>query len=463
MTSPMFDPLLRDVFVPLCSGGTLCIPSDPDLVLSGAELGQWLEQERVTLMHTVPSIFRLMMSQCGSRRFPALKYVLLAGETVLPADVSNWYALVGKQGARLINLYGPSETTMVKFLYAVDEADQLRRSIPIGRPMEGATAIVIDEAGKVCPTGIAGEIYIRTPYRSLGYYKQPELTAQVFVPNPFSNDSQDIVYRTGDLARQMEDGSFILMGRRDHQVKIHGVRIELGEIEAALSECEGVSAAVVVAREDQPGEKRLVGYAVAQDGASINSKDLRAALKRRLPESMVPAAFVVLKDMPLTPNGKVDRKALPEPDASQSGQEYVAPRTAEEEILCGIWAEVLKLPRVGIEDNFFEIGGHSLLATQLIARVRNAFSLEIPVRAIFESPSVERLAERIQLERRKGQKTQISAAGSSAPGIFFLAVVVCAAAVVVSGPVGAGERSLQHIDKAAAERRAESRGNDSRR
>ena len=142
LTSPMFDPLLRDVFVPLCSGGTLCIPSDPDLVLSGAELGQWLEQERVTLMHTVPSIFRLMMSQCGSRRLPALKYVLLAGETVLPADVSNWYALVGKQGARLINLYGPSETTMVKFLYAMGEADQFRRSIPIGRPMDGARAIV---------------------------------------------------------------------------------------------------------------------------------------------------------------------------------------------------------------------------------------------------------------------------------------------------------------------------------
>ena len=294
---------------------------------------------------------------------------------------------------------------MVKFLYRVDETDQLRRSIPIGTPMDGATAIVIDEAGRVCPTGIAGEIYIRTPYRSLGYHKQPELTAQVFVPNPFGNDPQDIVYRTGDLARQMDDGSFMLMGRRDHQVKIRGVRIELGEIEAALGECEGVSAAVVVAREDH-GEKSLVAYAVAQDGASINSKDLRAALKKRLPESMVPAAFVVLKEMPLTPNGKVDRKALPEPDLSQNGQKYVAPRTAEEEILCGIWAEVLKLRQVGIEDNFFEIGGHSLLATQLIARVRSAFNLEMPVRAIFESPSIDRLAERIQLERMSGLKIE---------------------------------------------------------
>src|SRR5579864_491529 len=406
LTSPMFDPLLRDVFVPLCSGGTLCIPSDPDLVLSGAELGQWLEQERITLMHTVPSIFRLMVGQGGARRFPSLKHVLLAGESVLPADVSKWHALVGTQGARLINVYGPSETTMVKFMYAVQEADQLRRSVPIGTPMEGATAIVIDEAGKICPPGIAGEIYIRTPYRSLGYYKQPELTAQVFIPNPFGNNQQDIVYRTGDLARQLEDGSFALLGRRDHQVKVRGVRIELGEIEAALGGCEGVGAAVVVAREDQAGEKRLVAYAVAQDGASINSKDLRAALKKTLPESMVPAAFVVLKEMPLTSNGKVDRNALPEPDLSQTGQDYVAPRTAEEEILCGIWAEVLKLPRVGIEDNFFEIGGHSLLATQLVARVRSAFNLEMPVRAIFESPSIERLAERIQLDRKKGQMAQ---------------------------------------------------------
>jgi amino acid adenylation domain-containing protein len=404
LTSPIFDPLLRDVFVPLCSGGTLCIPSDPDVVLSGAELGQWLEQERITLMHTVPSIFRLMVSQCGTRRFPGLKHVLLAGEAVLPADVSNWQGLVGAQGARLINLYGPSETTMVKFLYVVEEADQLRRIIPIGRPMEGATAIVIDEAGRVCPTGIAGEIYIRTPYRSLGYYKQTELNAQVFVPNPFGNDQQDIVYRTGDLARLLEDGNFALVGRRDHQVKVRGVRIELGEIEAVLAECEGVGATVVVAREDQAGEKRLVGYAVAQDGASINSKDLRAALKKRLPESMIPAVFMVLKEMPLTSNGKVDRKALPEPELSQNGQDYVAPRTAEEEILCGIWAEVLKQRQVGIEDNFFEIGGHSLLATQVIARIRSMFGVELPLRTLFEQPTVERVAHELKRARSGGRK-----------------------------------------------------------
>ena len=403
LTSPMFDPLLRDVFVPLCSGGTLCIPLDPDVVLSGAELGRWLEQERVTLMHTVPSIFRLMVSQCGTCRFPDLKYVLLAGEAVLPADVSNWQALVGTQGARLINLYGPSETTMVKFLYPVEEADQLRRSVPIGRPMEGATAIVIDEAGRVCPIGIAGEIYIRTPYRSLGYYKQPDLTAQVFVPNPFGNDQQDIVYRTGDLARLQEDGNFILVGRRDHQVKVRGVRIELGEIEAALGQCKGVGAAVVVAREDREGEKRLVGYVVAQDGASVTSKDLRASLKKRLPESMIPTAFMVLKEMPLTANGKVDSKALPEPDLNQNGQEYVPPQTAEEEILCGIWIEVLKLRQVGIEDNFFEIGGHSLLATQVVAGVRQAFGLDVPLRAIFEYPTISGLVKCIHQERTKNK------------------------------------------------------------
>ncbi|HET8890742.1 MAG TPA: non-ribosomal peptide synthase/polyketide synthase, partial [Candidatus Angelobacter sp.] len=404
LTSPMFDPLLRDVFVPLCSGGTLCIPSDPDLVLSGAELGQWLEQERITLMHTVPSIFRLMVSQCRGRNFASLKNVLLAGEVVLPTDISNWHALVGPQGARLINLYGPSETTMVKFLYAVNEGDQWRRSVPIGKPIGGATAIVLDESGNICPTGIAGEIYIRTPYRSLGYYQQPELTGRVFVPNPLGNDQQDIVYRTGDLARLLEDGNFALVGRRDHQVKVRGVRIELGEIEAALGECEGVGSAVVVARESDQGEKKLAGYVVARDGAAIDSRDLRAALKKRLPDAMIPAVFVVLKEMPLTSNGKVDRMALPEPELSQGGQDYVAPRTAEEEILCGIWAETLKLRQVGIEDNFFEIGGHSLLVTQVIARIRGMFGVELPLRTLFEHPTVERIAHELRHARSAGRK-----------------------------------------------------------
>ncbi|HEX3093000.1 MAG TPA: amino acid adenylation domain-containing protein, partial [Candidatus Angelobacter sp.] len=404
LTSPMFDPLLRDVFVPLCSGGTLCIPSAPDLVLSGAELGRWLEQERITLMHTVPSIFRLMVSQCGACHFPCLKYVLLAGEAVLPADVSSWHALAGTQGARLINLYGPSETTMVKFLYAVNEEDQLRRSVPIGRPMEGATAIVLDEAGKICPRGIAGEIYIRTPYRSLGYYQQPELTGRAFIPNPFGNNQHDIVYRTGDLARLLEDGNFALVGRRDHQVKVRGVRIELGEIEAALGGCDGVGAAVVVAREDREEEKRLVAYVVARDGVSIDSRDLRAALKKRLPDPMIPAAFAVLKEMPLTSNGKVDRKALPAPELGQTGQDYVAPRTAEEEILCGIWAETLKLRQVGIDDNFFEIGGHSLLATQVIARIRSMFGVELPLRILFEHPTVEKIAPELRHVRSGGRK-----------------------------------------------------------
>jgi amino acid adenylation domain-containing protein len=407
LTSLMFDPILRDIFVPLCSGGTLCIPAEPEIVMNANGLAQWLELERITLTHIVPSIFRLMVNHCASStRFADLRHVLLAGEPMLPSDIKKWHDLVGSDGARLVNVYGPSETTMAKFLYPVDEADQWRRTIPIGKPMSGAAAVIVDEGGRACPPGIAGEIYIRTPYRSLGYYRQPELTAQVFVPNPFSNDPEDIVYKTGDLGRVLENGSFDLLGRRDHQVKIRGVRIELAEVEAALSTCEGVGQAVAVARDDQAGGKRLIAYVVASNGVPLKSRDLQSSLRKRLPEYMVPSALVVIDALPLSPNGKVDRSRLPEPASRAIESEYVGPRTAEEEILCGIWQEVLKQERVGIEESFFELGGHSLMATQLMARVRSALNVELPLRALFEAPTVAALAERIKQQRRKGERSE---------------------------------------------------------
>jgi amino acid adenylation domain-containing protein len=386
----------------------VCVPAEPELVMSGNGLAQWLAQERITLMHTVPSIFRLMVNECGAEtRLESLKHVLLAGEPMLPSDVSKWYAVAGPEGARLVNLYGPSETTMVKFLYFVSETDQWKRTIPIGHPMSGAKAILVDEGGRPCPPGVAGQIYIRTPYHSLGYYGQPELTAQVFVPNPFSDDPQDIVYKTGDLARALENGDYELIGRSDQQIKIRGVRIEPGEIEAVLNQCKGVAQSVVVAREDQPGEKHLVAYVVAKNGVPLASKQLQSSLRERLPEYMVPGTLVTMEELPLTPNGKVDRHRLPQPPARTDEKEYVAPRTAEQEILCGIWEEVLRQERVGIEDNFFEIGGHSLLATQLVSRVRRAFAVELPLRALFESPTIAGMSERIEQQRRNGRSNEI--------------------------------------------------------
>lgn len=403
LTSPMFDPILRDVFVPLCSGGTLCVPSDPDLVLDGSGLAQWLVEQHITLMHTVPSVFRLMVNQSHGHRFSELKHMLLAGEPVLPADAGRWYESEGTENSRLVNLYGPSETTMVKFRHRVQKEDSSWRAVRIGTPIPGAAAITVDEAGAVCPPGIAGEIYIRTPYSSLGYYRQPELTAKVFVPNPFHSDPHDIVYKTGDIGRVLEDGTFMLLGRRDHQVKVRGVRIELEEIEAALNECDGVAAAAVAVREGESGEKSLVAYVTARGGSAIHSGDLRRSLKKRLPDAMIPAAFTVLEQMPLLPNGKVNRKVLPEAEAGGSSPDYVAPQTVEEEILCGIWADILKRQQVGVEDNFFEIGGHSLLAMNVIARIRSAFETELPLRALFEDPTVRGVARALMLARSQGK------------------------------------------------------------
>ena len=299
--SPMFDAFLRDIFAPLCSGGTICIPPSQDMVLDGKQLGRWLQEQQITLTHMVPSVFRLLLHHCDAEtRRPQLRHVLLAGEPLLASDVKAWYAVAGPQGGSLVNLYGTSETTMAKLAYAVEPADQYSAVVPVGKPMPGAKALILDEEGRVCPPGMVGEIYIRTPYRSLGYYGRPELTREVFVANPFGKDAADVVHKTGDLGRLREDGNFEVLGRRDNQIKIRGQRVELGEIEAALTEYPGIGQAAVIDREvvqevaggtDGNGdvrEKRLVAYVVPKPGVEINVHELRAALKQRLPEYMVP-------------------------------------------------------------------------------------------------------------------------------------------------------------------------------
>ena len=403
--SPMFDAFMRDIFAPLCSGGTLCIPEDDGSVLDGAKLGKWIADAEINLLHTVPSVFRLILNQTnGSGRWHNLRHVLLSGEPLLPTDVTRWYEVAGRNAGQLVNLYGPTETTMTKFVYAVEAGDQQKRSIPIGKPMKGAKAVVVDKNGKVCPPWRVGELYIRTPYRSLGYYGQPELTNTVFVPNPFNNDPADLVYKTGDLARIIDNGDFEVLGRLDNQVKIRGIRIEIEEIEAALAECDGVSQAALAVQEGPDGEKRLVAYVVPEAGVQLTAGGLRNSLKDRLPEYMLPAAWGVLQKLPLTTTGKVDRQALEKinPESMLDGRKGGAASTQTEEILCGIWSRVLKIDSVGVHDNFFEIGGHSLLATQLISRIQDAFSVELPLRTLFESPTIAELA--ISMEHIRRQK-----------------------------------------------------------
>jgi len=392
LTSPAFDAFLRDAFTPLVAGGTVCVPAGRESILDGRRLAAWIEHQRVELLHCTPSLFRLILGQeLTPESFPALRWVLLAGEPLLPSDARRWHDRFAER-IRLVNLYGPSETTMVKLFHLVRLEDGEARMVPIGRPMPGARAVMVDEQGKPCPPGKLGEIYIRTPYRSLGYLNRPDLTAEAFVQNPFSDRPDDVVYKTGDLGRLREDGAFEFVGRRDTQVKVRGVRVEIAPIEDLLRAHPSVADAAVVDRLDTQGNKFLCAYVVPR--GELDPAVLAEALRRELPDSAVPSAFVILEELPRTLSGKVDRRALRDPGQAggQTGREHVAPRTPVEETLCGIFTELLGVAQVGIRDNFFELGGHSLLATLLLSRIRSAFGVEVPLREVFRTPAVEGLA-----------------------------------------------------------------------
>jgi amino acid adenylation domain-containing protein len=398
-----FDGSLRDIFVALCAGGTICVPEQRDLVLDTPKLIAWLTKNRVNVIHCVPSVFRAIINENPDRNsFLALKYILLAGEALQPTDIIKWTELFGER-IQLINLYGTSETTMAKFIYFLGLSDRERRTIPIGKPMPGARAIILDEQGRACPPQVIGEIFIRTPYRSHGYFNEPDLTGKAFLANPFSNDANDIIYKTGDLGRVLEDGNFEYLGRLDHQVKIRGVRVELGEIENVLRSLVGVEDVAVIETPEPHGSLLLTAYVVLREGVEV--KSLREQGGSYLPPYMLPSRYVEMKELPRTRTGKIDRQGLPREQEweSQRGSRYEAPRTSIEELLSGIWSEVLGVERVGVEENFFELGGHSLLATQVMSGIRELLRVEMPLRSLFEKPTVRGLSEEIEKSQRGGE------------------------------------------------------------
>jgi acyl-CoA synthetase (AMP-forming)/AMP-acid ligase II len=295
--------------------------------------------------------------------------------------------------ARLHNLYGPTEATIDATSWDCP-ADETPAVIPIGTPIDNVRAYVVSPQMQLSPIGVPGELLIGGAGLARGYLKQLKLTGEKFVPDPFRRGER--LYRTGDLVRYTPEGMIEFLGRLDNQVKVRGFRIELGEIESVLDQHPAVAQSVVLAREDSPGDKRLVAYVVSADPEAELAERLRAHLRAMLPEYMVPAAFVTLEALPFTHNGKVDRRALPAPEYAGAG-EYVAPRNATEEKLARIWAQVLKLERVGIHDNFFELGGHSLLATQIVSRANEKFGLRMAVRAIFEEPTLAGFAKYIAM------------------------------------------------------------------
>ena len=384
-TSLAFDLSVFELFVPLSRGGRVV------LVRQVCDLARYVGTDTVTLVNTVPSA---MAELLRLRAVPAsVRVVNLAGEALSPALVAQVHG--ADTVVRLFNLYGPSETTTYS-TYAELPRNVTRAEVPIGRPVSHTQVYVLDAARELVPVGVTGELYIGGAGVARGYLNRPELTETRFVPDPFG-PSDARLYRTGDLARWRASGELEFLGRIDHQIKVRGYRIELGEIEATLDAQTGVRRSVVVAREDTPGDKRLVAYVEREPGVPVTQAALRAVLQARLPEFMVPSAVVVLDALPQTPNGKVNRAALPAPPRP-SPHAHLAPRTPTEQTLAAIWADVLRRDSVGVDDNFFELGGHSLLAARVFAEVEKHFGRRLPVGMLVEAPTVAQLAD--VMERR---------------------------------------------------------------
>ncbi|HEU4558944.1 MAG TPA: amino acid adenylation domain-containing protein, partial [Longimicrobium sp.] len=381
-TSISFDLSVFEIFLPLSLGGCVIV------VENALALPRSAAADRVRLVNTVPSAIAALLQSDGIP--PGVRTVSLAGEPLRAELVDALYARGGIE--RVYDLYGPSEDTT----YSTWTLRRAGGPATIGRPISNTRAYVLDAALLPLPVGVPGELYLGGAGLARGYLGRPALTAERFVPDPFNGAPGARLYRTGDRVRWMAEGTLEYLGRVDHQVKVRGFRIELGEIEARLAEHPEVREAVVMAREDVPGEKRLVAYVVG--GADAES--LRAHVRRSLPEYLLPSAFVFLDALPLTSNGKLDRKALPRPELGSAEKTYVAPRTPVEEMLAGIWAEVLGLERVGVTESFFELGGHSLLATRVVSRVRAVVAIELPLRVLFDGPTVAELAGRVEEMRR---------------------------------------------------------------
>jgi len=386
-----FDVFAGDWIRALCSGGKLVI-CPRETLLQPVQLYALMQREQVTVAEFVPAVLRLLAEYLeeSGQRLEFMKLLICGSDRWYTEEYKKFLELCDQQ-TRLINSYGLTEVTIDSTYFETRQIKSLTQElVPIGQGFANTYSYILDRWLNPAPIGVAGELYIGGAGVVRGYFNRPELTAERFIPNPFSDKFGGRLYKTGDVVRYMSDGNIEHLGRTDHQVKIRGFRIELGEIEATLLQHPDISEAVVVARDEgTPDSQRLVAY-VTGDKAMLSIDALRIYLKEYLPDYVVPAAFVILDSLPLNANGKVDRKALPAPDIdSQFLRQYVAPRTPTEEAIALIWAEVLGLERVGIQDNFFELGGHSLLATQVIARVRIAFSIDLPLSILLRTPTIE--------------------------------------------------------------------------
>lgn len=392
------DPLLRDIFTPLLLGAALCIPSAETIATPGM-LGQWMKDQKVTVTNLTPAMGQLLTTTSKSISLEDLHYAFFVGDKLRGEDVSALKIIAPI--VKCVNLYGTTETQRSLGYYEAGAEDE-RGVLPVGKGVDGVQLLVMRGARL---TGISefGEIYVRSHHLACGYLNDPELTAQRFIQNPYTQDSSDRLYKTGDLGRYRPDGNVEIIGRRDETVNIRGFRVELGEIESALKSFPGIDQCVVV----KTGEN-LAGFVAAP---ALSLDEVRNHLRRRLPDYMIPTAFVFIEKFPLTPNGKIDKAALPAPHPAvpTPKETDAAPRSAIEQMLATIWRDALKVEQVGTADNFFDLGGHSLLAMQVLARVYESLNVQLSLRTFFDAPTIIQLARAIT-EQQNGSQSTVAAA-----------------------------------------------------
>jgi len=401
--SPAFDVAAEELFPTLLAGATVVIRSE-ESAHSIAEFVRFVKQEGITVVNLPTPFWHEWVAELNhaEAQLPqALRLVVIGSDQASGERYTTWQRAVGDK-VRLINAYGPTEATITATIYAAEEgqASESSDGVPVGRPIANTKVYLLDSRLNPLPVGVAGEVYIGGTGLARGYLRQPALTAEKFIPDPFSSQPGARLYRTGDVGRHQPDGNLKLVGRVDEQVKVRGYRIEVGEIESVLRLHAGVKEAVVIARDDADRDKRLVAYVVAEPETTLADAELKSYLKEKLPEHMVPAVYVQLPELPLSPNGKIDRRALPAPERDEGGAggQLLVPGDFLEIPLIRLWENVLGVQPIGIRDNFFELGGHSILALRLMGALQQRFGRELPLSILFEKPTVEHLAQALRQE-----------------------------------------------------------------
>jgi aspartate racemase len=420
-SSISFDIAVEEVFPTWFAGATVVLRSD-QMSLAATDFLSWIKQQRITVLDLPTAYWHELVHEVSEshEQLPErLRLVIVGGEKASASAYASWLKAGGSR-IRWVNTYGPTEASVIVSAYEPDPAQPFPDNLPIGRPIANVRLYVLDSELQPVAVGEPGELHIGGPGVARGYLNHPELTEAKFIADPFSQDGNARLYKTGDMVRYLPDGNIEFQGRIDFQVKIRGFRIELGEIEAVLEKHPGVAQAVVTARELN-GEKRLAGYIVALPNAGT-AVELRRHLKGLLPEYMVPADFVFLKSFPLTPNGKVDRRALPEPEPSEPGEVegYVAARDEFESRMVSLWEQVLGKRPIGVRDNFFELGGHSLLAVRLTSRIEKQFGKKLTITALIQAPTVESLVSLLREENSSWSSLVPLQTGGSKPIFFFV-------------------------------------------